>query len=125
MPTTFYGKWPLDVTGNVGEFNQRVRIQDSLNADGNLIASIGAQIPEIDGAAWLVFLERSGDGGVSWQENMGKRKPTVTPQKGLTVPLYGDDSDVPPQASDVTVSFVYLDPNINPKPVPPPFSFTL
>jgi hypothetical protein len=125
MPTTFFGKWSLEVTGNVGEFDQRARIQGSLNADGDLSASVGAQIPEIDGAAWLVFLERSGDGGVTWQENLVKRIPTVTPQNGLTVTLFGDDSDVPPQDSDVTVTFVYLDPDVNPKPVPPPFTFTL
>ena len=118
MPTTFFGKWSLEVTGNVGEFDQRARIQGSLNADGNLSAPVGAD-PQIDGAAWLVFLERSSDGGVTWQENLVKRIPTVTPQNGLTVTLFGDDSDVPPQDSDVTVTFVYLDPNVNPKPVPP------
>jgi len=59
MPTTFYGKWSLQVIGNVGEFAQRVRIQGSLNADGNLNAALGAQIAEIDGAAWIVRLERS------------------------------------------------------------------
>jgi hypothetical protein len=125
MPTIFYGKWSLNVTGNVGEFGQRVRIQGSLNADGNLAAPIGAQIAEIDGAAWEVYLERSGDGGATWQENLVQRIPTVTPQNGLTVTLYGDDSVVPPQASDVTVQFVYLNPQVNPPPVPPPFNFTL
>ena len=125
MPTTFYGRWSLYVTGNVGEFEQRARIQGSLNADGDLIASVGAQIPEIDGTAWQVFLERSSDGGATWQENLVKPMPTVTPQNGLTVTLYGDDSDVPPQESDVTVQFIYLDPDVNPKPVPPAYSYTL
>jgi hypothetical protein len=125
MPTTFYGKWSLDVTGNVDEFGQRVRIQGSLNADGDLAAAVGAQIAEIDGADWEVYLERSSDGGATWQENLVQRIPTVTPQNGLTVTLYGDDSVVPPQESDVTVQFVYLNRQVNPQPVPPPFSFTL
>ena len=125
MPTTFYGKWSLDVTGNILEFAQRVRIQGSLNADGDLAASVGAQIAEIDGAAWQVFLERSRDGGATWQENLVQRIPTVTPQNGWTVTLYGDDSVVPPQDSDVTVQFVYLDPLVNPHPSPPPYNFTL
>src|SRR6516225_8383338 len=106
MPTTFYGKWSLQVIGNVGEFAQRVRIQGSLNADGNLNAALGAQIAEIDGAAWIVWLERSGDGGATWQENLVQRIPTVTPQNGLTFTLYGDDSVVPAQDSDVTAEFV-------------------
>jgi hypothetical protein len=125
MPTTFYGKWSLDVTANVGEFAQRVRIQGSLNTDGNLTAAIGAQIAAIDGAAWEVYLERSSDGGATWQENLVQRSPTVTLQNGLTVALYGDDSVVPPQDSDVTVQFVYLNLEVNPKPIPPPFNFTL
>jgi hypothetical protein len=49
----------------------------------------------------------------------------VTPQNGWTVTLYGDDSVVPPQDSDVTVQFVYLDPLVNPHPSPPPYNFTL
>jgi hypothetical protein len=125
MPTTFYGKWSLQVIGNVGEFGQRVRIQGSLNADGNLNAALGVQIAEIDGAAWIVWLERSGDGGATWQENLLQRIPTVTPQNGLTFTLYGDDSVVPPQDSDVTVQFVYLDQQVNPHPSPPGFNFTL
>ena len=116
MPTTFYGKWSLQVIGNVGEFAQRVRIQGSLNADGNLNAALGAQIAEIDGAAWIVRLERSGDGGATWQENLVQRIPTVTPQNGLTFTLYGDDSVVPAQDGDVTVQFVYFDQQINPRP---------
>jgi hypothetical protein len=125
MPTTFFGKWSLDVVGNVLEFDQRVRIQGSLNADGTLAAPVGAQIAEIDGAAWQVYLERSGDGGATWQENLVQRIPTVTPQNGLTVTLYGDDGVVAPQDSDVTVQFVYLDPQVNPHPSPPPYNFTL
>jgi hypothetical protein len=125
MPTTFYGNWSLDVTGNVGEFDQRVRIVGSLNADGILAAPLGAQIPEIDGSAWQVFLERSGDGGATWQENVVQRVPTVTPQNGLTVTLYGDDAVVLPQDSDVAIQFVYLNQQVNPPPVPPPFNFTL
>jgi hypothetical protein len=122
---TFYGKWSFEVTGNTGEFHQRVRIQGSLNADGDLAAAVGAQISEIDGPAWNVHLERSRDGGVTWQENLVQRIPTVTPQDGLTVNLHGDDSVVAPQDSDVTVRFVYLDRQVNPKPVTPSFSFTL
>jgi hypothetical protein len=49
----------------------------------------------------------------------------VTPQNGWTVTLYGDDSVVRPQDSDVAVQFVYLDPQVNPHPSPPPFGFTL
>jgi hypothetical protein len=125
MPTTFYGKWSLKVTGNVGEFDQRVRIQGSLNADGNLNATIGAQIADVDGASWNVWLERSADGGATWQENVVQRIPTVTPQNGLTFTLYGDDSVVPAPDSDVIVQFVYLDPQINPHPSPSGFGFTL
>lgn len=125
MPTTFYGKWSLQVIGNVGEFGQRVRIQGSTNADGTLDAAIGAQIAEIDGAAWNVWLERTSDGGASWQDNIVQLIPTVTPQNGLTFTLYGDDAIVPAAASDVAVQFVYLNPKINPHPSPPGFSFTL
>jgi hypothetical protein len=124
MSQTFYGKWSLLVTGNVKEFEQRVRIQGSTNADGIVVASVGAQIPEIDGVAWQVTLERSGDHGATWHENVVQRITTVSPQNGWTVTLYGDDSVVKPQDSDVTIQFVYLDPLINPKPVPPPFHFT-
>jgi hypothetical protein len=125
MPAIFFGKWSLLVTGNVGEFDQRVRVLGSLNADGTHGAPIGAQIAAIDGAAWHVWLERSADGGATWQDNVVQRIPTVTPQNGLTVTLYGDDDTVPPLDSDVAVQFVYLDPAINPHPSPPGFGFTL
>jgi len=48
----------------------------------------GAQIAEIDSAAWNVSLERSGDDGATWQETLVQRIPTVTPQDGLTFTLY-------------------------------------
>ena len=54
-----------------------------------------------------------------------QRIPTVTPQDGLTFTLYGDDSVVPPQDSDVTVRFVYFDRQINPHPSSPGFRLTL
>src|SRR6516162_6498065 len=55
---TFYGRWSLDVVGNVGEFPQRVLIAGSLASDGVIAATLGTIVPEIDGAAWDVFLER-------------------------------------------------------------------
>jgi hypothetical protein len=84
-------------------------------------------VPEIDGAAWNIFLERSEDGGATWLPNIVQRIPSVTPQSGLIVTLYGDDSVVAPQDSDVSVQFVYLNPQVNPPgPVPdPPYHFTL
>src|SRR5262249_796450 len=85
----------------------------------------GAQIAEIDGAAWNVSLERSGDDGATGQENLVQRVPTGTPQKGLALTLYGDDSVVPPQDSDVTVRFVHFDRQINPHPSSPGFRFIL
>jgi len=85
----------------------------------------GAQIAEIDGAAWNVSLERSGDDGATWQENLVQRVPTVTPQNGLALTLYGDDSVVAPQDSDVTVRFVHFDRQINPHPSSPGFRFIL
>ena len=54
-----------------------------------------------------------------------QRIPTVTPQDGLTFTLYGDDSVVPPQDSDVTVRFVHFDRQINPHPSSPGFRLTL
>ena len=41
----------------------------------------GAQIAEIDSAAWNVSLERSGDDGATWQEKLVQRIPTVTPHR--------------------------------------------
>lgn len=127
MPVTFYGKWSLDVVGNVGEFPQRVRIAGSLASDGAIPATIGTIVPEIDGPAWNVFLERSEDGGVNWLPNIVQRIPSVTSQSGLVVTLYGDDAVVAPKDSDVSVQFIYLNPQVNPPgPVPdPPYHFTL
>src|SRR5260370_16396572 len=105
MPTTFFGKWSLDVTANVGEFGQRVRIQGSLNADGDLAASVGAQIAEIDGAAWQVFLERSSDGGATWQENLVQSVPTVPPPHASPVPPFAHDAAVRPPDLPVAVQF--------------------
>lgn len=125
MPVTFYGKWSLDVVGNVGEFDQRVRIVGSIASDGTVSGAIGTQVADIDGASWNVFLERSSDGGATWQPNLVQRIPSVTPTDGLIVTLFGDDSIVAPQDSDVTVQFVYLNLQVNPPGPQPPYSYTL
>jgi hypothetical protein len=123
---TFYGKWSLDVIANVGEFQQRLRIVGSVASDGLVAGTVGTQVPEIDGNPWNVFMERSSDGGVTWLPNLVQRIPSVTPKDGLIVTLFGDDSVVPPQDSDVSVQFVYLNRQVNPKgPAQPPFAFTL
>jgi hypothetical protein len=124
MSFTFYGKWSFTVVGNVDEFLQRVRISGSLAGDGVYPAPLGATLTGIDGASWQVSLDRSGDGGATWQENLLQSLPGVTPQDGLIVTLYGDDSVVPPADSDVTVVFKYLDPLVNP-PGSPPSGYTL
>jgi hypothetical protein len=126
MPITFYGKWSLDVIGNVGEFDQRVRIMGSVASDGSVSGAVGTRVAEIDGDGWNVFLERSSDGGVTWLPNVVQRIPSVTPKDGLIITLFGDDAIVPPQDSDVTVQFVYLNQQVNPPgPTQPPYSFTL
>jgi hypothetical protein len=125
MPVTFYGKWSLDVVGNVGEFDQRVRIVGSVASDGSVSGAVGTQVAAIDGNGWNAFLERSSDGGATWQPNLIQRIPSVTQQDGLIVTLYGDDSVVAPQDSDVTVQFVYLNLLVNPPGPQPPYSFTL
>jgi hypothetical protein len=125
MPVTFYGKWSLDVIGNVGEFDQRVRIVGSIASDGSVSGAVGTQLAEIDGASWEVFLERSSDSGTTWLPNVIQRVPSVTQTDGLIVTLFGDDSIVPPQDSDVTVKFVYLNRQVNPVGPQPPYSFTL
>ena len=65
MSTSFYGKWSLLVIETAAASLKRVRIQGSLNADGDLAAATGVHISEIDGAAWEVSLEHSSDGGTS------------------------------------------------------------
>src|SRR5262249_53254788 len=67
---------------------------------------------------------RSADHGHTWQENVVQRITTSTSQNGWTVTLYGDDDVVKPQYSDIFIELVYLNPQINPKFPPPPFSFT-
>jgi hypothetical protein len=124
MPDTFYGKWSLEVIGNVGEFDQRMRIVGSIASDGIVAGTIGTTVPQIDGAGWNVFMERSADGGVTWQTNLVQRIPSVVPPVGLIVTLYGDDDIVPPLDSDITVRFVYLNPQVNPPGVPP-YNYTL
>jgi hypothetical protein len=126
MPATFYGKWSLDVIGNVGEFLQRLRIVGSLASDGTVAGTVGTQLAEIDGSGWNVFMERSSDGGVTWLPNVIQRIPSVNPKDGLIVTLYGDDAVVPPLDSDVSVKFVYLNQQVNPPgPTQPPYSYTL
>ena len=126
MPVTFYGKWSLEVVGNVGEFQQRLRIVGSAASDGVVGGAVGTQVAAIDGASWNVFMERSADGGATWLANLVQGIPTVTPADGLTIMLYGDDSLVPPQLSDVTAKFVYLNPQVNPpSPVQPPLGYTV
>lgn len=125
MPAIFYGKWSLDVIGNVGEFLQRLRIVGSTGSDGTVAGTTGTQIAEIDGNGWNVFMERSSDGGGTWQTNLIQRIPSVNPTDGLIITLYGDDSVVPPLESDVTVKFVYLNRQVNPVPGPPPYSYTV
>jgi hypothetical protein len=124
---TFFGNWSLDVTSNDQAFSQRVQIQNSANADGVLAAYVGAQIASIDGSEWQILLERSSDGGATWQHNQILRTIAVTPQNGLTVTLYGDDSDslVPGVDTNVIVELVYLNQQINPHPAVPPYNFTL
>jgi hypothetical protein len=126
MPVIFYGQWSLDVIGNVGEFQQRLRIAGSIASDGTVAGTVGTQLAAIDGAGWNVFMERSADGGATWLPNLVQRLPSVTPTDGLIVTLYGDDSVVAPQDSDVTVQLVYLNRQVNPTgPTPPPYSYTL
>jgi hypothetical protein len=125
MPITFYGKWSLEVVGNVGEFDQRVRIVGSVAGDGSVSGAVGTQVAAIDGDGWNVFLERSSDGGTTWLPNLVQRIPSVTQKDGLIVTLYGDDSVVPPKDSDITVQFVYLNQQVNPPGPQPPYSFTL
>jgi len=126
MSVTFYGKWSLNVIGNVGEFPQRLVISGSISSDGIVSGAVGTQVAAIDGAAWTLTMQRSEDGGLTWIENLVQRIPSVTTSSGLIVTLYGDDSIVPPLDSDVTAQFVYLNPQVNPQgPVPPPYSYTL
>lgn len=126
MPVTFFGKWSLAVVGNVEEFEQRIRIVGSAGSDGIVAGTVGTQVAAIDGAAWQIYQERSSDKGVTWIENIIQRVPSVTPQNGLIVTLYGDDSVVLPQDSDFSVQFTYLNPVVNPPgPTTPPFNFTL
>jgi hypothetical protein len=126
MPVTFYGKWSLDVVGNVNEFQERVRIVGSLHSDGIVAGTVGTQVAEIDGTSYDIFMERSGDGGATWQANLIQRIPSVTPQDGLIVTLYADDSVVAPQDSDFIVKFKYLNTQVNPPGLStPPFGFTL
>jgi hypothetical protein len=124
MSFTFYGQWSLTVIGNIHEFLQRVVISGSIANDGPFPAPLGAQIANIDGASWQVSLERSADGGATWQENLLQSIPGVTPQQGLIVTLYGDDSVVPAADSDITVVFQYMNPVVNP-PGAPPYPYTL
>ena len=52
----------------------------------------------------------------------------MTPQNGLTIILYGYlmvPLPVGGEQTELAVQFVYLDRQVNPQPVPPPFSFTL
>jgi hypothetical protein len=68
MPITFYGKWSLEVIGNVEEFQQRLRIVGSVASDGIVDGTVGTRVAEIGGKAWNVFMERSSDGGATWLE---------------------------------------------------------
>jgi hypothetical protein len=45
MPVTFYGKWSLDVIGNVGDFDQRVRIVGSAASDGSVSGAVSVRLP--------------------------------------------------------------------------------
>ncbi len=140
MPSTFYGKWSLLVTGNnAPEFQQRVRIAGSLASDGPVPGMVGQQVAVIDGMSWDAYLEWSSDGGASWSQSKIARTPGVTPQYGLAVTLSADifSAVLPlgggrhgnmtvniPDALDV--QFGYLNPEVNPQGAyPPPFSFTL
>jgi hypothetical protein len=126
MPITFYGKWSLEVIRNVEESQQRLRIVGSVASDGIVDGTVGTHVAEIDGNAWNVFMERSSDGGATWLENIVQRTPSVTPKDGLIVTLFGDDDIVAPQNSDVTIQFVYLNPQVNPQgPANPPYIYTL
>jgi hypothetical protein len=129
MPVTFYGKWSLEVVGNVNEFEERMRIVGFLGG-GSLATTVdgtvGTKVAAIDAPSWDVFMERSGDGGATWLPNLIQRIPSVTPQDGLIVTLYADDSVVAPENSDFIVKFKYLNTQVNPPgPSTPPFAFTL
>jgi hypothetical protein len=133
MPVTFYGKWSLEVVANANKFEERARILGvggggvlAFTVDGTVgtkVAAIEKSRPELP---WDVFMERSGDGGLTWQTNLVQRIPSVTPQDGLIVTLYADDSVVAPQDSNFIVKFKYLNTQVNPPgPSTPPFGFTL
>jgi hypothetical protein len=137
MPVAFYGKWSLEVVANANKFEERARIigQDMIGNERGVLAStvdgkVGTKVVstglEDALAPWYVFMERSGDGGLTWQTNLIQRIPSVTPQDGLIVTLYADDSVVAPQDSNFIVKFKYLNKQVNPPgPSTPPFGFTL
>jgi hypothetical protein len=125
MPVTFYGNWSFEVVGNVGEFPQRAVIAGSVASDGIVSGTIGTKIASIDGPSWTLTLQRSEDGGTTWKENIENPLPSVTPQNGWIVTVYGDDAVVPPQYADVSIKLVYLNPVVNPPPPIPGYSFTL
>jgi len=85
----------------------------------------GAQIAEIDGAAWNVSLERSGRRRCHLAGEPGAAHPDSAAAGRLDIHPLRHDSVVPPQDSDVTVRFVYFDRQINPHPSSPGFRFTL
>jgi hypothetical protein len=121
MPVTFYGKWSLEVVGNLHLFEERVRIVGSLASDGTVDGAVGTQVADIDGTSWDIFMEEVRPFGV-WEPQLIFRIPSVTPQDGLIVTLYS----VPPQDGIFTVKFKYLNTQVNPPgPSTPPFGFTL
>ena len=113
---TFYGMWRVKVASKDAAFDQRFRIQGSNAADGTYLGVPNTEII-VDGSAWNIMFEWSGDGGNNWfASGLRRNVATFTDASGLMVELGIDDNH--PQFrdsdyNDLIVHLSYMDPAIS------------
>jgi hypothetical protein len=125
---TFYGDWSVEVLAINAGFSQRFKITGSNASDGFYLGTVGNAVPRVSGSQWTLSIEWSSDGGATWQSSGIRRSASYTIEEGMLV-LLGADDNVPAlrdgDFNDMILTCRYLNPVINPPPIPNPFDFTI
>ncbi len=128
MVETFFGDWSIEVQSAVAAFSQRFTITGSVGSDGVYLGTPGNRINRVSGQGWRLTMQWDDTIGSGWQASAVKRSASFSITDGMILTL-GADDNFPPlrdfDYNDMILVCKYLNPVVNPAPIPNPYDFTI